>query len=395
MKILLISGVFPPRKYGGVTAISYITAKVLSERGHVVTVYTTDVGNNQHSRLKVSKVKFLNGIEVHYFRNVSNFIAFKHRILSPLGMLPELIRNIRKYDVVHLNGFRNLQDVIVAFMAKKYGVPYVLQTHGSLPRIMTKKRLKYIYDLVFGYKIINAAARIIALNKFEERQYESMGITKEKIVINPNGIDLSCYSILPMKGLFKKRYSIPVDKKIILYLSRIDKIKGVDHLIRAYAHLVKDINYKDVILIIAGPDEGFLNEVKLLSESLGISNMMLFIGALHGKEKLEAYVDSDVYVLSSRYETFPMGLLEAYACGKPVVVSKVGGLIDLVLEGRTGFIVDPEQTVYFANKLHYLLNDLDTAVKMGAAGQLYVRNNFDISKVMYRLEKIYARIINE
>jgi len=90
-----------------------------------------------------------------------------------------------------------------------------------------------------------------------------------------------------------------------------------------------------------GPDDGYLGELKALVKALRIEDKVLITGPLYGEDKLEAYVDADVYVLPSRYEIWGITVLEAYACGKPVITSKVGGLKDLVLSKVTGLLSDP------------------------------------------------------
>ena len=395
MRILIITGVFPPRRYGGVTTISYLVSKKLKERGHEVTVFTTDVGNNPHSRLKVRSTDMLDGVQVHYFKNINNLLAFKHRILSPLGMIPALIRNTRSYDIIHLNGLRNIHDIVGAYFAKKYRVPYVQQSHGDIPRVMSKKGLKWLNDALFSYRLIKNAARVIALNEWEAGHYKAIGVPKEKIAIIPNGIDLSTFLNLPPRGFFKKRFHVPENRKIILYLGRIDEIKGVDLLVRAYANLVRNMRYENTILVIAGPDEVFLNKIKSLAISLDILNSILFTGPLYGEDKLRAYVDSDIYVLPSKYETFPMSLLEAYACAKPVICSKVGGLKDLVINGVTGFLVEPTNTKELAEKMLYLLDNNDKAKEMGVKARRLVEEKFSIDKVVSRLEILYEEVLKE
>jgi hypothetical protein len=85
------------------------------------------------------------------------------------------------------------------------------------------------------------------------------------------------------------------------------------------------------------------------------------VGPLYGRDKLEAYVDSEVYVLPSVYETFPMSVLEAYACAKPVIASMVGGLNDLVVHGETGVLFRPKSVMQLSNSLEALLNDSERA----------------------------------
>jgi len=394
LKILIVSGTFPPRRYGGVTKTTYLVAKKLAERGHEVTVFTTDVGNNEHERLPVQGSEIINGIRVYYFRNLSNVIAFRQRILLPPRMIPVLARSICNFDIVHLNGLRSFHDVAVSYYAKKYGVPYVQQAHGSLPRIKPKRILKLFWDELFGRYLLRGATKVIALNRMETELYRAVGVPEEKIVIIPNGIDLSEYDKLPPKGSFKRKYNIPEDKRIILYLARIDRIKGIDILIKAYAYLIKKMNLKDSVLVIAGPDEGYLNEANSLVRRLSISSYVLFTGPLYDRDKLEALVDTNIYVLPSRYETFPMAVLEASACGKPIVASKVGGLKELIIDGETGLLFEAGNVIQLAKAIHFLVNECKKAEEMGLKGRRLVKEKFAIERVVDKLETLYKEVMS-
>ena len=342
LKILIVSGTFPPRKYGGVTKITYLVAKKLAERGHEVTVFTTDVGNNEYERLSVRRLEIINGIHVYYFRNLSNIIAFRQRILLPLGMISAFARDIHNFDIVHLNGLRNFHEVVMPYFAKKYNVPYVQQAHGSLSKIKPKRILKLFWDELFGHYLLRNASKVIALSRVEAKQYRSMGVPEEKIAIIPNGIYLSEYAKLPPRGSFKKKFNIREDKKIILYLGRIHKTKGIDFLVRAYAYLAKKMNFKDVFLVIAGPDEGYLKEVKELTATLGISKNVLFTGLLSEKDKIAAYVDANIVANVEPINVYGLVPLEAAACETPVIVSKGNAIKDIIHEGKFGFSVKCE-----------------------------------------------------
>jgi glycosyltransferase involved in cell wall biosynthesis len=252
-----------------------------------------------------------------------------------------------------------------------------------------------IYDIFFGYQLLRDAAKVIALNHVEAEQYRAMGVPEEKIAIIPNGIDLSEYVNLPPKGAFKKKFNIPEDRKIILYLGRIHKIKGIDILIKAYAYMRNKMNLRDIVLVIAGPDDGYLNEAKRLAQALDVSNHVLFTGPLYGEDKMAAYIDSEVYVLPSRYETFPMAILEAYACGKPVVASEVGGLRDLVKNGETGLLFKPEDVKQLAERISNILNDDKMAEEMGLRGRNFVEEDFTIEKIIEKLEKLYEEVVEK
>ena len=320
IRILQVIPVFSDL-FGGPVTVVRLISKGLAKR-HKVAVYTTSALNKIYDFRDSPFEVETNGYRVVYFPRIFRFSGFN---VSP-AMARALEETLSEFDIIHLHSWRHFQDIIVHHYAKKYGVPYVLQAHGSLPRIGAWRKLKYIYDMFFGYRLLRDASKVIALNHMETEHYKNMGVPGEKIAIIPNGIDLSEYVNLPPKGAFKRKFGIPEDKRVILYLGRIHRIKGIDLLIKAYAYLIENMGNKDAVLVIAGPDDGYLNEAKALANSLRVSDPVMFVGPLYDKNKLAAYVDPDPYVLPSRYEIWGLIILEAYACGKPVIASKVGGL---------------------------------------------------------------------
>jgi len=390
MKILQVCPKFHHSIASGSTKVAYSVSKELAIRGHSVTVYTSDM-KDKYTRIDHG-VEEKDGVRVYRFQSIGTVITREMKIFVTPTIIPSLKNEIRSFDVIHVHEYRSFQNIVVHHYAKKYGVAYILQAHGSLPRIMTKQKLKLVYDVLFGYRLLRDASKVIALTQVEAEQYKRMSVPEEKIAIIPNGIDLSEYAELPPKGSFKRKFNIPEDRKIILYLGRIHKTKGIDFLVKAYAHLIKETNFRDAVLVIAGPDDGYLSEVKSLVHDLSVSDSVLFAGPLYGEDKLAAYVDSEVYVLPSRYETFPMTILEAYACGKPIVTSRVGGLKDLVKNGETGLLFEPGNVKQLARSIFNLLNDNNAAKEIGLKGKNFVRETFTIEKVVERLEKVYEEV---
>ena len=378
---------YPAWNYGGVTRVVYEISKRLCEMGHDVTVYTTDALDSK-SRIRVkSNPTIINGVKTFYFKNLSNYLTYKHHIPLPLEMHLKIKNEVKRYDIVHLHGYHHMLNVIVHYYAKKIGVPYVLQPHGSLPRIIEKQRLKKLYDWVWGYKILKDASKVIALTKTEAEQCKMMGVDEDKIEIIPNGIDLSEYENLPGRGEFGKKYLLN-DEKIILYLGRIHKIKGPDLLARAFAELSKEID--NVKLVIAGPDDGYLTSLKKLVADLEISDKVLFTGPLYGEEKLRAYVDADVYVLPSVYETFPVVVLEACACGVPVIVTDRCGIADIV-DNKVGYMVEYNKD-QLKSAMIKVLNDEGLRRRFGEEGKRLVRDQFSWDVVVAKVENIYRNV---
>lgn len=388
MKILQMNPAFyPAMAYGGTVTISYQISKELVRRGHEVTVYTSDtLDKNRRQETKFSEI---DGIKVYYFRNLSNTLAWHRFVVTP-GLISQLSKEIKNFDIVHLHGTRNFQNIFVHHYAKKYGIPYVLQAHGSSPRIIEKKRLKKLYDWVWGYNILRDASKVVALTKIETEQYKKMGVDENKIEIVPNGIDLSEYENLPKRGGFRRKYKIKDDEKIILYLGRIHKIKGIDLLVKAFADLIKELD--NIGLVIVGPDDGFLSTLKKQIKDLKISNRILFTGPLYERDKLRAYIDADVYVLPSVYETFGITVLEASACGTPIITTNNGDELDWI-DDKVGYVVEYGKD-QLQDAIVKMLSDKELRRRFGEEGKRLVREEFGWDKSVKRLEVLYETVIH-
>jgi glycosyltransferase involved in cell wall biosynthesis len=253
-----------------------------------------------------------------------------------------------------------------------------------------KQGFKKVFDITFGNSILHDASKVIALTKNEAEQYKRMGVYENKIEIVPNGIDLSKYENLPHKGIFRKKYGIRSTEKIVFYLGRIHRIKGIDLLIDAFSELLTKT--EGLKLVIAGPDDGFLSTLKEQIEDLEIGDRILFTGPLYETNKLEAYVDADIYVLPSVYEAFPLTVLEACACGTPVVVTNRCGIADII-DSNVGYVVE-YNTNQMQDAIINILNSDERRIKFGDNGRKMVIKHFDSKYVIKQIEKIHYNCYN-
>lgn len=393
MRILqVISYFYPAWAYGGPPRSAYELSKELVRRGHEVTVYTTDSLDPKH-RVKVSlqgKASVIDGIDVYYFKNLSNWLAGRHHLFLPFSLVKALHDHLGEFDIVHLHDARTTLHIPAHYYARKYAIPYVLQARGSAPRLRAKRRLKQVYDILWGYKLLRDASKVIALTETEVDQYKDMGISEDKIEIVPNGINPSEFENLPGRGAFRRKHGLSDEQKIILYLGRIHRIKGIDLLAKAFAGLSNELN--DTRLVIAGPDDGYLPELKRMIPELKIEEKVLFTGPIYGEEKMAAYVDADVYVLPSIYETFPNTVLEAFACGTPVILTDRCGIADIV-NGQGGVVV-PYDKDQLQMALLYMLSDEKMRQESGECGKLLVRGQFNWEKITEQVEDIYLRCLS-
>jgi len=378
MKILQVTAFFSP-VYGGSAEVPYQLSKELAKRGHEVTLYTSDFKLGQEYILSIPEVKI---------RAFKTWLGLAEFHVTP-GIIKKTKEEIRHFDIIHMHNYRTFQNIVMHHFAKKCGVPYVLQAHGSLATFFQKGWLKRIFDVIWGRRILKDASKLIASTLIEAEQYKSMGISEHKIEIIPNGIDLSEFDNLPEEGEFRRKYGLGSAQKIILYLGRIHKIKGLALLVKAFADLSKPL--RNIKLVIVGLDDGYLPSLKRLIADLEISDKVLFTGPLYGQEKLKAYVDADVYVLPSVYETFPVAVFEACACRTPVVVTDRCGIAD-VIDGQAGLVV-PYDKDQLRDALLHMLGDDKMRLRFSEKGKLLVREKFNWEKVAEQIEKVYQSVI--
>ncbi len=381
MKILQVFDLFSLPHGGGTVDILYRLSRALAEKEHEVVIYTSDFELDQEY------IDSLPGVKVQPFHSWLNLPGV---YLTP-GLIGQVSQSLKDFDIIHLHCFRSFQNIVIHHYAMKFGVPYVLQAHGSLPRIMMKQRLKQMYDILWGDKLLRDAARVIAVTRTEAEQYKSIGVSQEKIEVVPHGIDLSEFDNLPERGEFRAKYGLGTDDKIILSLGRIHKIKGLDLLVRAFAGLSKLLH--GVKLVVVGSDDGYLISLKKLVGDLGIGDKTFFTGPLYGREKLKAYVDADVYVLPSVYEIFGMTLLEAFACGTPVIVTDRCGLAD-VIDREVGLVVSYDKEP-LQHALLQMLEDDKMRLQFGEKGRLLVREKFSCERTVNRIEAIYQAVLTK
>ncbi len=388
MNILHIVPSFAPCfSHGGVVNASYQIAKKQVENGHDVTVYTTD---NCDERLKFEDNYHVNvdGIEVFYFKNISNRFKNKLTIDTPIGLIGYLKKNIADFDIIHIHEHRHSLAIAAHRYAKKNNIPYVVQAHGSVLPFFQKEQLKGIFDKLWGFDILHDASRVFALTEVEKEQYLKMGVSADKIEIIPLGINLNEYNNLPSIGRFKSKYNINENNKIILFLGRIHEIKGLDLLIKSFNRISND----NVKLVLVGGDYGFKEELEKLIDEFNLNDKVIFVGVLLGKDKIKALVDCDVFVMPSRYESFTTSGLEAMACSKPLVLTK-NNHIHTWVKDKVGLVCDFNEND-LAACLEKLLYDKKLCETFGNTGRQLIETKYNWNRVSKQIELVYKNCIN-
>ncbi len=270
---------------------------------------------------------------------------------------------------------------------------YVLSLHGEFPHCYPGDDwnvvlLRRLFDHLFGRKLLKDAYKVLALTEFEASQFIRAGVGMDKIAIVPNGIDRDEFSDPPPDGRFRRLFGI-TEEKIILYIGRVHKRKGLGVLVRACSHLFKE--RQDAKLVIAGPDDGFLVTLKKLVRRLDLTDKVLFTGALNRRTVLAAYNDTTVTVYPSVYEGFGIVPLESGVMGKPVIVSDHPAM-NFVARGNFGLTVERENVHEMKNALQKILEDDVLARRLGRNGKNFVIRNFTWDVIVNKIENLYQSI---
>jgi glycosyltransferase involved in cell wall biosynthesis len=304
-------------------------------------------------------------------------------------MRDALTRDLPGFDLLHLHSLYLFHDWAAGSLARRLGKPYLVRPHGTLdPYIFRRRRLKKaIFDLWFQDRVLRDAAAVHYTAEEEMRLAEPYVHGAPGVVI-PNGVDPGDYAELPAKGSFRARHPEIGDRRILLFLGRINFKKGLDILANAVGRLKRD----DLHLVIAGPDGGYLAETRRFVADAGISARTTFAGMLMGQEKLAAFADASLFLLPSYSENFGISVVEAMACGVPVLISdRVNIWREVVADGAGRAAPCDAEAV--ARQITEMLAEPAALERMGAAGRAAVAARYDWVTIALRLEQVYEAVI--
>lgn len=380
MQILQVIPFFTP-EMGGSAQVAYQISRRLSERGHDVTVVTSDF-STERSRFHPIP-----------FRVVYLPCRFaRWGFYATPGLVSWVRENLARFDVVHMHTVRTFQNAVVHHFARRDKVPYVLSAHGTLPVIIERKLAKRIYDLLVGRRLLASVSRLVAVSPLEAEQYRlADGIQERQIRVIYNGLDLHEFSYLPPRELLRQKLSIPREAPVVLFLGRLHRRKGIDHLVKAFAGLREEV--KDAILVIAGPDEGELAHLQSLVGHLQLGAWVRFAGPLYGQEKLAAYVDADALASPAIHEIFGLVPFEALMCGTPVIVTNDCGSGQLIQQAGAGYIVPFGDVEALTATLLRALTDRQETHRQVTAGQSFVRRRMDWRILCTHFEDLYQEVV--
>lgn len=358
MKILHVIDQISQKTGGGASKVAFELAHAQARLGHKVTIYSTDYNAKHQAAPK--------GVKLVKFKCWFN-------IFGSIRVAPGLLFAKYDFDIMHLHNYRTLVNIFAAIRFNRI----IMQAHGSCMPI--KGLTKPLHDLVWGSVLLKRAKRCIADADIEVEHYITEGVNKANINIIPVGINMAEFKRVPERW--------QGNAKIVLFLGRYDKIKGIDLLVEAF----KLLDRVDTRLEISGIDYGCEAEIKAQVRSMGLMDKVDYLGPLYGQAKVGAYTRADVFIMPSRYEMWGITFMEALACGTPVIMTDTCEA-SKILPPECGMVV-PLDAEHLADALEMIL-DVDYAEQYRSYRRAWV-SQYSWDNIAPQIIKLYEEVLSE
>lgn len=356
---------------GGAERIVCDLAANLDSKKYRVTVCTFKPGPLTQELIK-------NGVDVI---NIERRFRYDPLLIWKLFHLI-LKKNI---DIVHSHMFQSSLYILpIALMPQK--LIFIINEHGGYLEIVKVPRRRYLYKF-----IAKVSKMVVVVSQaLKDDMIKFFNIPSKKIAIIYNGIKMAKFTGKFSSLQMKKILGLESDIPIVGNVANLRPEKGHKYLLEAMSLVLNEIPNAKLIII----GEGALRaELENQTKVLGISESVIFLGR---RQDVPALLNiMDIFVISSSGETFCIAAAEAMAMGKPVVASRVGGVPELVIDSKTGFLVPPKDPPALAEAVIKLLKDRKLALDMGQAGKERVRQEFTLDKMVKKTEQLYESLIKE
>jgi glycogen(starch) synthase len=390
MHICLVSYEFPPRP-GGEASYTRALAEAYSRRGDEVTLIIP--GSSENPAVRSDRVRVL-ATETGGPVREAKFLSGAERALDYLAM-------VRRPDVVHVT----FDYPTFLFHVRRRGIPCVATVHhlqiaeavslaasgGGNAGLRPISLLRASILNSLEARLLRQCDAIITVSRFTAstvRRYISIDPARLRVVMN--GIDPAPYQGAEAET-FRLRFPM-VRERVVLYVGRLTRSKGVGLLIEAFAAVTREAPDASLVIVGSG-DRKFVARMVARAATLGISGSVFFTGRLDDDTLRSAYAASTVTVLPSYMEGFGLSILESMAASRPSVATRVGGVPEVLVDGETGILAPPGDVKQLAKAICSLLADPALASRMGRAGGRLAGDRFTAERMAQETMRVYEEVI--
>ena len=413
MKIVIATAVYYPM-INGVAVFSHNLAVGLAMRGHEVLVLCpSQTGKNYTRTIDGVKTVYLKSVQAKVYPDQIHDVPAKKKILGKewprllykhgfrISVFPQ--KEIKKAlgdfkpDIVHVQVSDPIGLSVVSY-ARKHEIPVVTTEHNQ-PDVITDPLgmpnfIKKPADALLTAYLVNRQSKSdyvtmptqLAIQKFLGEK--ELGVPMEAV---SNGVDLSCFKPGKVDAKFYKKYNIPLNRPIVLYVGRVDPEKKVGLVVEAFATVLKKV--PDAVLVVVGDGVDRLNlEAKV--QELGIADLVRFLGRVIVPDLYDLYKLGDVFVTASTIETQGIVLIEAAATGLPLVAVNAGAVAEVCLSNKNGFLVEPGDVKAISKSIVTILKD-DKLRGEFSQNSIKIAHEHDFDKTLDKFIDIYNKVLND
>ncbi|MEW6108622.1 MAG: glycosyltransferase family 4 protein [Nitrospirota bacterium] len=388
LRLCIVSPLFHPN-LGGPGRQAYTMAAKLSEKGVCLIVLTRKLD------LEIPKIE---GVTIspiptpapgRYNLLQFTFLNLLISMIFSLGVLAKLIVYRNQYDIVQFYG-ASLPLLMNLLLIKFLGKKIVAKLSGARPGMEAGSFDGIIFKKLFS-KIFSFVDAFIVMSGELRHKLGKEDISKEKIAAIPNGVNINLfYSYEKEKRRELKKYLELSSRMVFIYTGRLAEGKGLEILLGAMKDVLKED--KTAYLLLLGEGQ-VKNKLEDKAAAAGISDNICFKGNVNNVH--EFLNSADVFVFPSLREGMPNSLLEAMSCGLPVIASKIGGVVDVVEDGKSGILFEPGDVSGLASAMIILLKDKELRQKLGAEARKRAVEDFSIDRVADEYIKLYQKLLTE
>ncbi len=382
-RVCLVTHYFPPHK-GGIEQVSFEQSKRLTEMGYQIDVLTSKFEGRNTNPIK--------GITIHHYpsMNVAKRFGVPYPIIS-FEAYKMFTKIIGKCDLVHAHGHVYMASCLAGIVAKRLKKPFIVTQHNTFIDYRSFLNIvEEVNDLVIGKSVLRNADRITTVSKETMKYVLRLGADKTKTQVIYNGVDINNFRPVN-KNESRTKLGLPKNRKIVLSVRRLVYKNGLGTLIESVPKVAK--KHPDVLFVVAGkgPSRKLIED---RIKELGISQNITLAGFVPD-ELLPAYYDAaDYFILpSASGEGLPLVLLEAMACGLPVIATAVGGTPEIIKHMKNGVLVPPIDPEAMAEATSKLLSETKLGKTMGEEARRNVEANYTWKENVRQLQAIYEEFM--
>ncbi len=376
--VLMLSDYFPPHAGGGVERVVYELSRRLPSRGYRVKVLTL-------STQQAPACECLDGIEVVRVPGIdlTRAAGIQSAVSMHAWVAAYRALSRRQVDLIHAHNLFFHLSLAGACLSTALHVPLVTTAHlGPVDRLGgAYSTLAGLYERTIGGFILRASSRVIAVSDAVAGHTLRLGARPASVITIPNGVDTQ---------RFAPRTSGGSSRPTVVFVGRLIFNKGPQFLLDAVPQVLAQ--HPDARFEIVG-DGPMRQALELHARRDGLNGCVHFAGQRDDVERL--LTEADVFVRPSLLEGMPLTVLEAMACGLPVVATPVGGTAELVHDGVNGYLVEPGSRTELAERLCTLLGDAGLRRDMGSKGRTLVESGYDWNEIADRTVEVYEQALGD